>query len=163
MYCSYFLQMQIVWLPEIQATFHHSSLGHQLYSFFSHGSRITPSRLLKPIIVCSLHFRDSRPPFRRNFIQLHYIHLWISYKSIGKFPCQTPSGLEKAAKCCQFDRVWQHMSKAIASNRIYYFIEKLDMLKFSLIEIAHYKQSFLNGDVKWMVLKVQEEKVSAVM
>lgn len=55
------------------------------------------------------------------------------------------------------------MSKAIASNRIYYFIEKLDMLKFSLIEIAHYKQSFLNGDVKWMVLKVQEEKVSAVM
>lgn len=36
----------------------------------------------------------------------------------------------------------------LLSNLIYYFIEKLDMLKFSLIEIAHYTLSSLSGNIK---------------
>lgn len=73
---------------------------------------------------------------------------WISLKSIGKFSTQTPRRLQVLQNAFGLMGCDGTRQSQLPSNLIDYFIEKLDMLKFSLIEIAHYKLSSLNGNIK---------------
>ena len=64
---------------------------------------------------------------------------------------QNAFGLVRCDSTCQ---------SQLLSNPIYYSIEKLDMFKFSLIEIAYYTLSSLSGNKVNAILSIGE--VSAI-
>lgn len=123
---------------------------------FTFSSRLTwePQYSLKtfltvPVILSC--YRDSRIPFnRRNFNCIILKSSWICLKSAGKFSIQASIRLQVLQNA--FGLIGCTCQSQLPSNLIDYVIEKLDMLKFSLIEIAHYKLSSLNGNIKWMPL-----------